>query len=80
MSKIAEEKANSFREMPTNWYEKMVFTKAYDQSAKDLIARIREQIQIWMPEGNDEHIVGERTAFNSVKHLLSELEYEYGKI
>ena len=47
----------------------------YEQAEKDIISHIREQIERWMPKDNgEEHIKGERTAFNSVLHLLKEMK------
>ncbi len=53
------------------------FIQGYNQAEKDIISRIREQIERWMPKDNgEEHIKGERIAFNSVLHLLKEMEEE----
>ncbi|MBQ3950198.1 MAG: hypothetical protein II661_06975 [Bacteroidales bacterium] len=51
------------------------FIFGYEQAEKDLINRIRKQVETWMPERDgDEHTEGERLAFRSVLHLLEELE------
>lgn len=53
------------------------FQQGYEHAEKDIISHIREQIERWMPKDNgEEHIKGERTAFNSVLHLLKEIEEE----
>lgn len=49
----------------------------YEQAEKDMIDRIRKQVKQWMPEKDgEEHTYGERMAFNSVLHLLEEMEEE----
>lgn len=51
--------------------------KGYEQAEKNIISHIREQIERWMSKDNgEEYIKGERTAFNSVLHLLKEMEDE----
>ena len=53
------------------------FQQGYEKAEKDIISHIREQIEKWIPKDNgEEHIKGERTAFNSVIHLLKEMEKE----
>lgn len=48
----------------------------YNEGKKDTIAKIREQIERWMPDNpeSDEYIYGERVAFRSVLNLLKEME------
>ena len=55
-----------------------IFIKGYEQAEKDIIYRIREQIERWIPDNpeGDEHISGERVAFRSVLNLLNEMEEE----
>lgn len=54
-----------------------IFIKGYEQAEKDTIERIRKQVKQWMPEKDgEEHTYGERLAFNSVLHLLEEMEEE----
>lgn len=44
---------------------------------KNIIGKIREQVEKWMPENNgEENTHGKRTAFNSVLNLLKEIENE----
>lgn len=53
------------------------FIKGHEQAEQYIISHIREQIERWMPKDNgEEHIKGERIAFNSVLHLLKEMEEE----
>ena len=56
---------------------RIAYRDGYEQAEKDLINRIRKQVETWMPERDgDEHTEGERLAFRSVLHLLEELEDE----
>lgn len=49
--------------------------EGYEQGEKDTITRIREQVKQWMPEKDgEEYTCGKRLAFNSVLHLLEEME------
>lgn len=49
--------------------------EGYEQGERETIERIREQVKQWMPEKDgEEHTYGERLAFNSVLHLLEEME------
>lgn len=50
--------------------------EGYEQAEKDTIAKIREQVEKWMPDNpeGDEYTSGERVAFRSVLHLLKEME------
>lgn len=52
------------------------FIKGYEQAEKDMIKKIREQVECWMPDNpeGDEHISGERVAFRSVLVLLKEMQ------
>jgi pyruvate/2-oxoacid:ferredoxin oxidoreductase alpha subunit len=53
------------------------YQEGYEQAEKDTIERIRKQVKQWMPEKDgEEHTYGERLAFNSVLHLLEEMEEE----
>ena len=53
------------------------FREGYEQAEKDTIERIREQVKQWMPEKDgEEHTYYVRLAFNSVLHLLEEMEEE----
>ena len=57
--------------------QRKCFIQGYDQAEKDMIDRIRKQVKQWMPEKDgEEHTYGERLAFNSVLHLLEEMEEE----
>ena len=57
--------------------KRQIYQQGYEQAGKDIISHIREQIERWMPQDNgEEHIKGERIAFNSVLHLLKEMEEE----
>lgn len=57
--------------------ERNAFAKDYEQAEKDTIERIREQVKQWMPKKDgEEHTCGERLAFNSVLHLMEEMEEE----
>ena len=57
--------------------QRKCFIQGYEQAEKDTIERIREQVKQWMPEKDgEEHTYGERLAFNSVLHLLEEMEEE----
>lgn len=91
MSKRAEEAAmkaypiqgdwvgNKYRDWDEdiNRVHRNVFLQGYEQAEKDIISHIREQIERWTQKDNgEEHIKGERTAFNSVLHLLKEMEEE----
>lgn len=65
------------RKSPRNCKDCNLFILGYEQSEKDLINRIRKQVETWMPEKDgEEHTEGERLAFRSVLHLLEELEDE----
>ena len=56
---------------------KAAYTSGYEQAEKDTIERIREQVKQWMPEKDgEENTHGERLAFNSVLHLMEEMEEE----
>ena len=52
--------------------------EGYEQAKKDTIAKIRGQVEKWMPDNpeGDEYTSGERVAFLSVLHLLKEMEEE----
>ena len=52
--------------------------RGYEQAEKDMIVKIRKQVEKWMPDNSegDEYISGERVAFRSVLHLLKEMEEE----
>jgi len=88
MSKRAEQKAleaypynraytDNDVEYDGNFCNRLPYIEGYEQAEKDIISHIREQIERWMPKDNgEEHIKGERTAFNSVLHLLKEIEEE----
>lgn len=54
------------------------FEVGYEQAEKDTIAKIRKQVEKWMPDNpeGDEYTSGERVAFRSVLHLLKEMEEE----
>lgn len=84
MSKRVEEKAMDawaiyeYREHPKGLYHTCFvdgYKEGYEQAEKDTIERIRKQVKQWMPKKDwDEHTDGERLAFNSVLHLLEEME------
>lgn len=84
MSKRAEEVAVKAYPEETRFFrdynqlaKRQIYQQGYKQAEKDIISHIREQIERWMPKDNgEEHIKGERTAFNSVLHLLKEIEEE----
>lgn len=49
--------------------------KGYEQGEKDTITRIREQVKQWIPEKDgEEYTCGKRLAFNTILHLLEEME------
>lgn len=53
------------------------FIFGYEQAEKDLIDRIRKQVETWMPEKDgEEYTDGKRLAFRSVLELLKGLEDE----
>ena len=55
------------------------FIDGYRNAEKDTIERIRKQVKQWMPEKDgEEYTFGKRLAFNSVLHLLEEMEEENG--
>lgn len=61
-----------------NAYNRGLYFEGYEQAEKDIIAHIREQVNQWMPEKDgEEYTDGKRLAFNSVLHLLEEIE-NYG--
>ena len=59
----------------TDYY---TFLDGYEQAEKDTIAKIRKQVEKWIPDNpeGDEYTSGERVAFRSVLHLLKEMEEE----
>ena len=53
------------------------YIEGYDQAEKDIISYIRKTIKLWIPEKDgEEYTDGKRLAFNSVLHLLKEIEEE----
>ena len=87
MSKIAKLKAQEwvaslpvcviYDDMPK---PRIAFEKAYDQAAKDIIARIRVEIVKVIPEEiifDDDEDYGRKDAFNYVLGVISTLEKEY---
>ena len=86
MSKIAEEKAfiaypkfviNGGSNYDHNTDRRYIFARCYEQAAKDIIARVREEVDKIIPDGNDEYIIGERIGYHSVLNILNKLEKEY---
>lgn len=81
MSKRAEEAAENIGYIGISYKAVKIFQEGvkagYKRAEKDMIERICKQVKRWMPEKNwEEHTCGERVAFNSVLHLLEEMEKE----
>lgn len=85
MSKRAEEAAlKAYPELAAEWMKvktlqpmkRAIYKQGYEQAEKDMIKKIREQVECWMPDNpeGDEHISGERVAFRSVLVLLKEMQ------
>lgn len=56
---------------------RIAYRDGYEQAEKDLINRIRKQVETWMPEKDgEEYTDGKRLAFRSVLQLLKGLEDE----
>ena len=57
--------------------ERIAYQKGYEQAEKDTIERIRKQVWQWMPDKDgEEHTYWKKLTFNSVLHLLEEMEEE----
>lgn len=81
MSKRAEDAAENIGYIGISYKAVKIFKEGvkagYEQAEKDTIEKIRKQVKQWMPEKDgEEHTCGERVAFNSVLHLLEEMEKE----
>lgn len=65
----------AFSSGPDGFYYGKGYQQGKKDAEKDTIDKIRVQVKQWMPEKDgEEHTYWERLAFNSVLHLLEEME------